>query len=1302
MVVSTVGQSGRRSRSPFESRRPSDIDRVLAGQRMPSAREMIGLIHDVNPTGRESDKREAARRYAIKTRLQSLLLQRFADEMEVLPGDKEGIVLLRHKYLGLAASHAVVADLEENARAWVQMQVDLGVVERGWVSPAEEPRPRHPQRSQSHRRRACFASAGTYPGGAQTTVEVAAALEAGQSARASYDYEAARAAFERAHVLAPDAVLPMAALLDLLVNHLGLDQEALALAEVATSTSLQSPTSRAALALAAARAGDRERAEAWGRDLEGAQAAEVQRSLAAAALRDGDLDFASTALERARKSFATDPERILIEKQLEQARAAAVADDEAELARRVKSGALVEAAQLARRIVERHPGSKPARAVLKHMAAQDRLSRQRGALEQARAAAARADCRQARQALARARELGASAAQLEAVEASVAGIEAKAHEAARRRTLDAVIARLACPSLPAEDRQGALACYARLSGRDREAVRAACSAPELPWLDEVAPGAPNTLALGAAAMAACAAAKLLDGDDAEAAERALAPHRILLAEHTLGRDLLARLGAAQTAHAQERALAALERARAALQARDLDEAKVMLDSIGHDSLPAAASSELERTWQALAAARQHKACMELVDQCLARHHVIRARQLVLERLESCAEDERALLRERLVQIDPMVRQAHLGIDCVPPRPYPASEASEMVTNYLFDRGVDTGLLPDGRTAVLMSAGQGQLAVRLVDVDTGEVKRLFAWAMGQAIAPKSVGAALGRLWLADLCFQYTEIDCADWMPCRDCQVKPDATAGDAVEKCLAVPQAGMAWIKTRQLIPPYTHRLRLVDLASGRVVDLPEGDDEGDVYYIAGTRPALLAWFSEETTLILVSARGEDQVFIDLPPRSVALAVALAPSGRGYVVVVRTEQQGQSALLLVSSDANGAERSRLPLPGNPEGSVGVATVLPKQLVCVTYQATQSRQPRLAYLREREDHSLVVVADVEIPGLLGIMQDDAASTAVALCRSPRGARMTRLDDLPTAFPEAYDEIRIPRVTRFVDCSPAPEPNLENRLRSRGGNPTLSPGADITDRKLEILAEGVEHSLRAVTTYRMLRFWAAHERADRLLELMERQNTNNFFVRLALAEREALAGRSIDGKLEQDGATFGASDHVLHVRAVALLRQDRLDEVIALLNARQDSPTCRLSSLMALARALRAELSGEADNPETMERPSLETLVRRTFAADRALVRGDHEEVLRLLDLAWIRQVGEAQSMARLASAYLALAAKRDPVHRFRASTLLADFVDYHYARSRNAQLYLCQNTWTSERIEALTADAQTWLVAFTWKS
>jgi hypothetical protein len=170
---------------------------------LPSAREIIDLIHGVNPTGREVDKREAARRYAIKTRLQSLLVERFSEELEVVPDDKEGVVLLRHKYLGLAASHAIVADLQDAARAWVQLQLDLGVVAQAWTSAPGELERRQLERGQArrrkgHRDRPHDRSRGQVVDGLEDpagAAELVAAMAEGRVALASYDYEAARDAF---------------------------------------------------------------------------------------------------------------------------------------------------------------------------------------------------------------------------------------------------------------------------------------------------------------------------------------------------------------------------------------------------------------------------------------------------------------------------------------------------------------------------------------------------------------------------------------------------------------------------------------------------------------------------------------------------------------------------------------------------------------------------------------------------------------------------------------------------------------------------------------------------------------------------------------------------------------------------------------------------------------------------------------------------------------------------------------------------------------------------------------------------
>lgn len=522
--------SGRRGETEPSRARWLDLDRLFA-QRTLSARELIDLIHDVNTTGCDLDKGEAAQRCALKRRLQSELLQRYADEMEVLPDEREGVVLLRHKFLGLAASHATVADLDEQTRAWVRLQLDRG-------TDAEPPLPDQPE----DRRRASPRRHERVWARLEHLGEVSEALEVGRAARDRYDFEAARTAFERAHALAPEEPAPLADLLDLLVNYMGLDRQAVDWAESVPRAALASQSARAALSLAAARMGDRGRALAWGQDLDSAPAAVVLRELATQALRAGDLDYASEAVDRARQCLPTDPERLALQEQLGRMRAAAMADEEAELARLLAEGFRTAALELARRIMAAHPNSAPARGLLRDEAARERRARQRACCEQARAACEQGRCEQARKTLVSARELGAPHDEVAEIERAIGEAEARAQQLAHEQALAQLRARLSHPSSPAQH-QAALAEYAALDDRDRAVVRAGSLANHLDWLDEIVGRrlSPRAEDLAEALWAAHQATALLGADDAEGAERALAAQRTFLGDYAFGRVLLARV-----------------------------------------------------------------------------------------------------------------------------------------------------------------------------------------------------------------------------------------------------------------------------------------------------------------------------------------------------------------------------------------------------------------------------------------------------------------------------------------------------------------------------------------------------------------------------------------------------------------------------------------------------------------------------------------------------------------------------------------------------------------------------------------
>lgn len=67
-------------------RRRSDLpdpDRVLAGHVPVRIDQLFELIHAVNPSGRGRTGRALADAYATKARLQSLLIERFGDELRL-------------------------------------------------------------------------------------------------------------------------------------------------------------------------------------------------------------------------------------------------------------------------------------------------------------------------------------------------------------------------------------------------------------------------------------------------------------------------------------------------------------------------------------------------------------------------------------------------------------------------------------------------------------------------------------------------------------------------------------------------------------------------------------------------------------------------------------------------------------------------------------------------------------------------------------------------------------------------------------------------------------------------------------------------------------------------------------------------------------------------------------------------------------------------------------------------------------------------------------------------------------------
>jgi hypothetical protein len=139
------------------------------GHRLPSRQPDLAGVRNASET----------RRYSLKARLQSLLIRDFRAQLavEAMPGPP-GVVALRYVPADRDACHAVIDELDEGARSWVRLNLDLGIAGR-------EPQP------EAHSPRQRAAPAQPEEGGTSP----AELLRRGGSALESYDFEQARELF---------------------------------------------------------------------------------------------------------------------------------------------------------------------------------------------------------------------------------------------------------------------------------------------------------------------------------------------------------------------------------------------------------------------------------------------------------------------------------------------------------------------------------------------------------------------------------------------------------------------------------------------------------------------------------------------------------------------------------------------------------------------------------------------------------------------------------------------------------------------------------------------------------------------------------------------------------------------------------------------------------------------------------------------------------------------------------------------------------------------------------------------------
>ena len=341
-----------------KKRRTPEVEDVLAGRVVPKVEDLFDLVHEVNPAGIGGSA--ARERYETKSRLQSLLVTRFPDEVvaERETGNP-GVVRLRHRSGLRDACHAVLSTLSAEARAVLHRQLDEAEAEAG-AGEAPAKQPAVATRERSPRGRPALPSAG------ERRLTASELMARARSATAEFDYEEAERLLRQA-LEAGGGAEAARELLELLVEQLLMIDEALELARGLRPEEAADPGVRGLVALAHARAGDAVRATNLLRGLEGSAAVSAHAVLARLAITAGDLNGAAAHLRDGARSDPADPRFADLEREIEALRRKARGPAEEELDRLLASRDQATAETAARAVLERWPDSAKARRVLRQV-----------------------------------------------------------------------------------------------------------------------------------------------------------------------------------------------------------------------------------------------------------------------------------------------------------------------------------------------------------------------------------------------------------------------------------------------------------------------------------------------------------------------------------------------------------------------------------------------------------------------------------------------------------------------------------------------------------------------------------------------------------------------------------------------------------------------------------------------------------------------------------------------------------------------------------------------------------------------
>lgn len=812
---------------------PSPAD-VLTGSVRVDARELIALIREVNPTGLDLDRKETARRYVLKSRLQSMLVRVFPDEIDAFDKvDEPGIVLLHHRSLGIDACHALLAELDEDARAKIQYVLDTA---RG---SEEAPAPRGP-RVKGGPSRQNYA----VPNPDLLDASALLSISEGHAALEAYDYELARQRYEAAFDATGGGKEAAHGLLSLFVEHLGADHDALVLEDKLVGVTRADPAVRGLLAIAAARCGERIRAvglvDERGPKPLSTHVAEVFVLLAKTALAEGDLTQASKDLERAGEQLVAHPEIVVLTEALAKARASARGPVENELSVLFSAGQFREAEELARQVLGRFGDSEVARRILRGLDEQKKLALAGQRLDEARIAFDAGDDGRGISLLRVALATGLAPDDAAWAEARIAAVEMQE----RQRIEDARLADT-LRILGAQSRADGLNAYASLAEPMRRKVAERISLRAISWFEDLySPrdgGKASTVVDAIVALER--AMELVSVDPAEALDL-VAAHERLLSGFKPAEEVCKAAGYALAEQQQRTAQNRLELARQAFESGDMHRAQRMASEIVPKHLREQDAQALNELQVRIQKTLERHALEMALEEHRRRNNPVRA-LAVAQRLAAGAEGEQGA---RLAEVCKELREQTRQEFSVRIERAGDEERVSPQWNALQDGGIfpswkletlmaDPEGGPDDLLLIFAQAQAGFVFIRVLEVATNVVRTRVTLRTPMLFELLRAFLRNGRFILIGRAGAFLELDVHDWAVLQWCPniLGPKETVTrlglDAAMSALAIPDVILEdctisldgqylWVDAlhgRRNLGRSRHLIHIIDLETFRIV-----------------------------------------------------------------------------------------------------------------------------------------------------------------------------------------------------------------------------------------------------------------------------------------------------------------------------------------------------------------------------------------------------------------------------------------------------------------------------------------------------